>query len=110
MNATHRAEVEDTYAEAFRSIYAEVLITARLTTWTVSGPGLRALANSLRGRPGVEQVVAFGNTLHLSGRDRAALEASLAPWRGGPYTVRPIDSSLEDVFISLMESAKDNFA
>ncbi len=30
---THRAEVEDTYAEAFRSIYAEVLITARDRKW-----------------------------------------------------------------------------
>src|SRR5438105_14439088 len=29
----HRAEVEDTYAEAFRSIYAEVLITARDRVW-----------------------------------------------------------------------------
>jgi formylmethanofuran--tetrahydromethanopterin N-formyltransferase len=29
----HRAEVEDTYAEAFRSIYAEVLITARDRAW-----------------------------------------------------------------------------
>lgn len=29
----HRAEVEDTYAEAFRSIYAEVLVTARDRTW-----------------------------------------------------------------------------
>ena len=28
-----RAEVEDTYAEAFRSIYAEVLVTARDRTW-----------------------------------------------------------------------------
>jgi formylmethanofuran--tetrahydromethanopterin N-formyltransferase len=27
--ANHRAEVEDTFAEAFRSIYAEVLVTAR---------------------------------------------------------------------------------
>ena len=30
---SQRAEVEDTYAEAFRSIYAEVLITARDRTW-----------------------------------------------------------------------------
>src|SRR5208283_1608523 len=30
---TNRAEVEDTFAEAFRSIYAEVLITARDRTW-----------------------------------------------------------------------------
>ncbi len=33
MNPPHRAEIEDTYAEAFRSIYAEVLITARDRTW-----------------------------------------------------------------------------
>jgi formylmethanofuran--tetrahydromethanopterin N-formyltransferase len=31
--ATHRAEVDDTYAEAFRSIYAEVLVTARDRAW-----------------------------------------------------------------------------
>jgi formylmethanofuran--tetrahydromethanopterin N-formyltransferase len=29
----HRAIIDDTYAEAFRSIYAEVLITARDRTW-----------------------------------------------------------------------------
>ncbi len=33
MAENNRAEVEDTYAEAFRSIYAEVLITARDRTW-----------------------------------------------------------------------------
>jgi formylmethanofuran--tetrahydromethanopterin N-formyltransferase len=31
--ASDRAEVEDTYAEAFRSVYAEVLITARDRRW-----------------------------------------------------------------------------
>lgn len=29
----HRAEIDDTYAEAFRSIYAEVLLTARDRAW-----------------------------------------------------------------------------
>lgn len=33
MAGTVGAEVDDTYAEAFRSIYAEVLITARDATW-----------------------------------------------------------------------------
>src|SRR5690349_5515947 len=32
-HAGHRAEVDDTYAEAFRSIYAECLITARDRIW-----------------------------------------------------------------------------
>jgi formylmethanofuran--tetrahydromethanopterin N-formyltransferase len=30
---THKAEIEDTFAEAFRSIYAEVLVTARDRKW-----------------------------------------------------------------------------
>ncbi|MEX0977586.1 MAG: formylmethanofuran--tetrahydromethanopterin N-formyltransferase [Pirellulales bacterium] len=33
MTTQSRAEVEDTYAEAFRSIYAEILITARDRSW-----------------------------------------------------------------------------
>jgi formylmethanofuran--tetrahydromethanopterin N-formyltransferase len=31
--ANHRAEIDDTFAEAFRSIYAEILVTARDRTW-----------------------------------------------------------------------------
>ena len=33
MSDVQRAEIDDTYAEAFRSIYAEVLVTARDRTW-----------------------------------------------------------------------------
>lgn len=33
MSTPHRAEVEDTYAEAFRSLYSEFLITARDRKW-----------------------------------------------------------------------------
>jgi ABC-2 type transport system ATP-binding protein len=32
--------------------------------------------------PGVEQVVAFGTTLHVSGRDAEKLRASIAPLHG----------------------------
>jgi len=31
------AEIDDTYAEAFRSIFAEVLITARDRVWICTG-------------------------------------------------------------------------
>ncbi len=88
----------------------EVLKTAALTTWEVTGANLPALAEKIRGRPGVEQVVAFGTTLHVSGRDAAELRASLSPWMTGEYQWKPIESGLEDVFISLMETAKDNFS
>ena len=87
-----------------------VVRNAGLTTWEVTGPNLWDLAEQLRGLPGVEQVVAFGNTLHVSGRAADRLRASLEPWLQGQTRGRPVESGLEDVFISLMESAKDNWS
>ena len=93
-----------------RGTLDEVLASAHLTTWSVSGPGLRELADTLRGRDGVEQVTAFGNTLHVSGRDPARLEAAIAAVRNPRHEWKPIRAGLEDVFIGLMGEAKDNFA
>ena len=86
----------------------EVVAAARLTTWAVSGPNLSKLASQLRNLPGIEQVVAFGNILHASGHDAARIEASLTPFRADS-TLRwqRAESSLEDVFISLMERAEE---
>ena len=86
---------------------AEVIDQAHLTTWSVRGPDLLALAEQLRARAGVEQVVAFGNTLHVSGDDAAALERAIAAFRTGPYEWRRIDSGLEDVFIHLMNAERE---
>jgi ABC-2 type transport system ATP-binding protein len=88
----------------------EVVQAAGLTTWEVTGQNLPALAAKIRGQPGVEQVVAFGSTLHVSGRDAARLRESVGPWMTGAYRWEQIESSLEDVFIGLMESTKDNFS
>ncbi len=87
----------------------EVVASARLTTWEVVGKNLHAVADQLRGKPGVEQVVVFGTTLHVSGRDAVRLRESIAPWMREEYRWHPIASGLEDVFISLMETAADNF-
>ena len=92
-----------------RGSVAEVVKTAGLTTWEVTGPDLPELAKKIRGQPGVEQVVAFGATLHISGRDAAQLRESVDRWMTGAYRWQQIESGLEDVFISLMETAKDNF-
>ena len=89
---------------------AEVVKTAGLTTWEVSGENLPALADKIRGRPGVEQVVAFGTTLHVSGRDSEKLNASITPFQTNAQRWTKIESGLEDVFISLMETAMDNFS
>ena len=89
---------------------AEVVRSVGLTTWEVTGSNLPALAEKIRHRPGVEQVVAFGTALHVSGRDAEKLRLSLAPFMGNEHHWTQIDSGLEDVFISLMETAKDNFS
>jgi ABC-2 type transport system ATP-binding protein len=86
-----------------RGNVAQVVEQGHLTTWAVRGPNLLELAGRLRGRPGVEQAVPFGDTLHVSGSDAAALQAAIAPLRGPPYEWRPTESGLEDVFIRLME-------
>lgn len=81
---------------------SEVIAHAGLTTWSVEGPGLNELGAKLRVLPGIEQAVAFGNTLHVSGADPAALERAIQPFRAPPLVWREVDSSLEDVFIHLM--------
>ncbi len=93
-----------------RGTVAEVIKAGGLTTWEISGENLAALAEKIRGLPGVEQVVAFGVTLHVSGRDAEKLNASVSPFISDAQHWTKIDSGLEDVFISLMETAKDNFS
>ena len=88
----------------------EVVKAGGLTTWEISGENMAALADKIRGLPGVEQVVAFGTALHVSGRDAEKLRASVAPFMSGAQRWEKIESGLEDVFISLMETAKDNFS
>ncbi len=52
-----------------------------LTTYTVTGNGLNKLTADLTDKPGVDMVAPFGNNLHVSGRDEAALESAIAPYR-----------------------------
>jgi ABC-2 type transport system ATP-binding protein len=87
----------------------EVVRGARLVTWEVAGPDLWVLAQKLRPLDGVEQVVAFGANLHVIGRDAARLKESLAPWMTGDYRWRQVEPGLEEVFISLMGTATDNW-
>jgi ABC-2 type transport system ATP-binding protein len=89
----------------------DVVKNAGLTTFVIEGPRLDQVASALQGRPGVEQVAPFGTTLHVVGSDRELLEQALADVsdRDG-VTVRPGETSLEDVFIQFMSASKDNMA
>jgi ABC-2 type transport system ATP-binding protein len=88
----------------------EVIAKSALTTYTVTGDDLNHLVDELTGKPGIDMVAPFGTSLHVSGRDKAALEATIAPWRerSGLHWQHS-EPSLEDVFIELMNRSKDNF-
>src|SRR6202011_4461777 len=91
----------------------QVIAGSHLTTYAVStadGAGLAKLAEQLAARPGVDMVAPFGTSLHVSGRDQAALEAAIAPHRDRPGLIwTHSQPTLEDVFIDLMTKSRDNF-
>jgi ABC-2 type transport system ATP-binding protein len=89
-----------------RGTVDEVIRQAHLTTWQVSGPDLLVLADRLRQLPAIQQVVAFGNTLHVSGDSSREIEQSIAPLRTPQHEWRQIAPGLEDVFIHLMDQAR----
>ena len=86
----------------------EIVAGAHLTTWSVTGPDLPRLAERLREQPGVQQAVAFGNRLHVSGDNATALEKAISPFRTERYEWRQAESGLEDVFIHLMGTATED--
>ena len=88
----------------------EVIAHSHLTTYVVSGEGLGDLAERLEKTAGIDMVAPFGTSLHVSARDKAALEAAIAPYRSDPrLRWERSEPSLEDVFIDLMGRARDNF-
>jgi ABC-2 type transport system ATP-binding protein len=90
---------------------AEVVQSVGLTTFAIHGEALMDIEERLHGRPGVEQTVVFGNTLHVSGADGAALRNTLdGVARERRLRIEPVDTSLEDAFIALMKRAKEQDA
>ena len=90
---------------------AEVLASAGLTTWILEGSDLGIIARELVGMPGVDQIAPFGVTLHVVGRDAAALERSVKQMaKAHGVAAERGETSLEDVFIQFMAESTDNMA
>jgi len=87
----------------------EVIAAAKLATWRGEGPGVDRLAPELLKDPAVEMAAPFGLALHVSGGDADGLERALAPYHRSPFKWTRTEPTLEDVFIHLMSSVKDNF-
>jgi ABC-2 type transport system ATP-binding protein len=88
---------------------AEIVAQAGLSTYTVEGGNLSALAARLKHEPGVAMVAPFGARLHVAGRDAAALAALAETHRAEGQSWTPDAPTLEDVFIDLMTRAQDNY-
>ncbi|MFZ2316023.1 MAG: ABC transporter ATP-binding protein [Gammaproteobacteria bacterium] len=78
----------------------EIIHKVGLTTWMASGEGLADLAAELKGQPGVDQVVRWGNDVRISGLDKATLEAVVEQYP--QFSWRHVDTSMEEVFIHLV--------
>jgi len=83
----------------------ELIEQSHLVTFEAEGPRADKLARELHDAPGVAMVAPFGQALHVSGPDRAALEKAIVPYRRDPYRWTEVSPTLEDVFIHLMSSA-----
>jgi len=92
-----------------RGTAEEIIHNSGLGTFVVAGRGAAAAARALEGMPGVEQVAAFGQTIHVVGSDRAAMETSIRNIAARyPVQVETGETTLEDVFIRLMGEAQAN--
>ena len=82
----------------------ELIADSGLVTFEAEGPRADRLGRELAGKPGVEMAAPFGEALHVSGTDRAALEAAILPYRREPWRWTEVQPTLEDVFIHLMRT------
>jgi ABC-2 type transport system ATP-binding protein len=95
-----------------RGTAQQIVAGSRLSVWSVRGEGAEGLIEPLKARPGVLSVAAFGQAVHVAAQDEAALDAAVAPLRAGHPGLawQRAEPNLEDVFISLIAKAPDNFA
>jgi ABC-2 type transport system ATP-binding protein len=88
-----------------RGTIADVIQSAHLTVWAVSGASLFELKEKLQygknNQNGIEQVTPFGNELHVVGRDATTIEQTIEPLKT-QYSWKQVPPSLEDVFINLV--------
>lgn len=87
-----------------------IIEDSKLKVWTLQGDGLATYLDTLKAAPGVLSVAAFGNAVHVAGLDEGLVLHALTPLRQqGNFRIEASRANLEDVFISLIAAAPDNF-
>ncbi|MEL6369484.1 MAG: ABC transporter ATP-binding protein [Pseudomonadota bacterium] len=83
----------------------DIIETSGLVTFRGAGDGVRALSESLKGKPGVDHVAYFGAALHVSGNNSALIKKTLDTLDNIDVDWSEVRPSLEDAFIALMARA-----
>ena len=82
---------------------ATVVAKSGLVTFEGTGESIENATRAMRAAPGVEAAAVFGNSLHIAGMDRAALQrATQSVGRGLDW--REVPPRLDDVFIHLLNT------
>lgn len=83
----------------------EVIAKTHLKTWEIAGHVTTSLLQRVKKLPGVVQAALFGNLIHACGYDTRLIEHNLMDLSTQvAIQWKPIHSTLEDAFISLVKS------
>lgn len=80
----------------------DIINEANIYTWEIRGNGLLKIKDALEMQD-FKQVAAFGQTIHVSSREKEKSEAIFNAIVNPPSSWKLIESSLEDAFISLIK-------
>jgi ABC-2 type transport system ATP-binding protein len=87
----------------------DIVTQSQLSTWELKQVDEPGLITKIEALPGVEQAVAFGRNIHVSGKDADLLKRSVCELGYSVDSLQQITPSLEDVFISFVEQAKEDY-
>lgn len=87
----------------------EIIADSGLYAWSASGPGVAGLIPALKQHKDISQVAIFGNTVHVCGRNEEKLKQAVASYENAQHHWKPMDPTIEDVFLNLVDQSQDNF-
>jgi ABC-2 type transport system ATP-binding protein len=89
---------------------SEIIDAQELTVFAVKGSNLSGLLQSVKCKPGVDNVIAFGQALHLIGRDTVRLAETVSALSAEGFEVIRIEPQLEEAFIHMSAHAESRFS
>jgi ABC-2 type transport system ATP-binding protein len=84
----------------------DIMTQVGLSAWSAQGNDLAMLAAALEDKPGIEQVIPWGNALRICGTEPTLMQKTIAKYPN--YSWEAVDASLEEVFIHLVYKRTEN--